>query len=163
MWTLEILINSSWGVDFPCGLAGEESTCNVGDLGSIPGLRRSPGERKDYPLQYSGLQNSMHCIVHGIAKSRTQVTFTHCPTSQSVPCHCPFWPWLMPLGCNLTKSPKAALVLANPPRQLALEGPTAGQDFWFCFFLARGVARGCAKTVASLDQVKVLLQAHSQR
>ena len=39
---------------FPCGSAGEGSTCNVGDLGSIPGLRRSPGERKGYSLQYSG-------------------------------------------------------------------------------------------------------------
>ena len=44
---------------FPCGSAGKES-CNVGDLGSIPGLGRSPGERKGYPLQYSGIfQNSM--------------------------------------------------------------------------------------------------------
>ena len=43
---------------FPCGSAGKESTCNVGDLGSIPGLGRSPGEGKGYPLQYSGLENS---------------------------------------------------------------------------------------------------------
>ena len=44
---------------FPCGSAGKESACNVGDLGSIPGLGRSPGEGKGYPLQYSGLENSM--------------------------------------------------------------------------------------------------------
>ena len=44
---------------FACGSAGKESTCNVGDLGSIPGLGRSPGEGKGYPLQYSGLKNSM--------------------------------------------------------------------------------------------------------
>ena len=44
---------------FPCGSAGKESACNVGELGSIPGLGRSPGERKGYPLQYSGLENSM--------------------------------------------------------------------------------------------------------
>ena len=44
---------------FPCGSAGKESACNVGDLGAIPGLGRSPGEEKDYPLQYSGLENSM--------------------------------------------------------------------------------------------------------
>ena len=56
---------------FPGGSAGEESACNTGDLGSIPGLGRSPGERKDYPLQYSGLENSMDCIVHGVAKSDT--------------------------------------------------------------------------------------------
>ena len=46
MWTLEILINYSWGVDFPCGSAGKESTCNVGDLGSIHGLGRSPSQEK---------------------------------------------------------------------------------------------------------------------
>ena len=54
---------------FPtCGSAGEESVCNVGDLGSIPGLGRSPGEEKGYPLQYSGLENSMDCMVHGVPK-----------------------------------------------------------------------------------------------
>ena len=54
---------------FPCGSAGKESTCNAGDLGSVPGLGRSPGEGKGYPLQYSGLENSMDCIVHGVAES----------------------------------------------------------------------------------------------
>ena len=49
---------------FPGSLAGKESTCNVGDPGSIPGLGRSLGEGKGYPLQYSGLENSMNCIVH---------------------------------------------------------------------------------------------------
>ena len=44
---------------------GKESTCTGGDLGLIPGLGRSPGDRKGYPLQYSGLENSMDCIVHG--------------------------------------------------------------------------------------------------
>ena len=62
---------------FPCGSAGKESACNVGDLGSIPGLGRSPGEGIGYPLQYSGLENSMDCTVHGIAKSRTQLTNFH--------------------------------------------------------------------------------------
>ena len=46
-------------LDFPYGSAGKESAHNVGDLGSIPGLGRSPGEGKGYPLQYSGLENSM--------------------------------------------------------------------------------------------------------
>ena len=53
---------------FPCGLAGTESACNVGDLGSIPGLGRSPRKGKGYPLHSSGLVNSMHCIVHVVAK-----------------------------------------------------------------------------------------------
>ena len=56
---------------FPGGLAGKEFACNMGDLGLIPGLGRSPGEGKGYPLQYSGLENSVDCIVHGVAKSRT--------------------------------------------------------------------------------------------
>ena len=60
-------------MNFPCGSAGKESTFNVGDLGLIPGLGRSPEEGKDYPLQYSGLENSMDCIVHGITKSQTQL------------------------------------------------------------------------------------------
>ena len=47
---------------FPCGSAAKESACNAGDLGLIPGLGRSPGERKGYPLQYSGLENSVGCI-----------------------------------------------------------------------------------------------------
>ena len=47
---------------FPGGSAGKESTCDVGDLGSIPGLGRTPGEGNSYPLQYSGLENSMDSI-----------------------------------------------------------------------------------------------------
>ena len=62
---------------FPCGSAGKESSCNVGDLGSIPGLGRSPGEGKGYPLQYSGLENSMDCIVHGVTTDRTQLSDFH--------------------------------------------------------------------------------------
>ena len=59
---------------FPCDSAGKESSPNAGDLGSIPGLRRSPGEGKGYPLQYSGLKNFMDCIVHGVAKNQTQLS-----------------------------------------------------------------------------------------
>ena len=61
----------------PCGSAEKESTCNVGDLGSIPGLGRYPGEGKVYPLQYSGLENSMDYIVQGVAKSWTRVSEFH--------------------------------------------------------------------------------------
>ena len=59
---------------FPCGSAGKESACNVGDLGSIPGLGRSPGEGKGYPLQYSGLEKSMDYIVHGVTKKELDMT-----------------------------------------------------------------------------------------
>ena len=54
---------------FPGGSAGKESVGNVGDLGSIPGLGRSPGEGNGYLLQYSGLEDSMDYIVHGVTKS----------------------------------------------------------------------------------------------
>ena len=54
---------------FPCDSAGKESACNAGDLGLIPGLERSSGEGKGYPLQYSGLVNSMDYTVHEVAKS----------------------------------------------------------------------------------------------
>ena len=70
-----------WGASllggFPCGSAGKESICNTGDLGSIPGLGRSPGEGKVYPLQYSVLENSMDCIVHGVANSWTWLSNCH--------------------------------------------------------------------------------------
>ena len=59
---------------FPCGSAGKNSSCNAGDLGSNPGLGRSPGEGNSYPLQYSGLENSVDCIVHGVEKSQTRLS-----------------------------------------------------------------------------------------
>jgi len=65
-----LLLLHYFGSHFPCGSAGKESACNVGDLGSVPGLGRSPGEGKGYPLQCSGLDNSMDYIVHGVAKSQ---------------------------------------------------------------------------------------------
>ena len=59
------------------GSAGKESACNEGDLGSIPGLGRGPGEGQGYPLQYSGLENSTDCTVHGVTKSRSQLSDFH--------------------------------------------------------------------------------------
>ena len=70
-----------WG--FPGGSAGKESACNVGDLGSIPSLGRSPGEGKGSPLQYSGLENSMDCIVNGVSKSWTRLSDFHSLTQMS--------------------------------------------------------------------------------
>ena len=70
---------------FSCGSAGKESACNVRDLGLIPGLGRSPGEGKGYPLQYSGLENPMDCIVPGVTKSWTWLKdfhFTSGPTKR---------------------------------------------------------------------------------
>ena len=60
---------------FPGGSAGEGSTSHAGDLGLIPGLGRSPGEGNGYSLQCFGLENSMDCIVHGVANSWTGQQF----------------------------------------------------------------------------------------
>ena len=62
---------------FPGSSAGKESACNAGDLDSIPGLGRSPGQGNSYPLQYSGLENSTDYVVHGVAKSQTQLSDFH--------------------------------------------------------------------------------------
>ena len=62
---------------FYCGSAGKESASSVGNLGFIPGLGRSPGEGKGYPVQYSGLENSMDCTVHGVAKSWIKLSDFH--------------------------------------------------------------------------------------
>ena len=64
-------------MDFPFGSVGKESASNVGDLGSIPGLGRSPEEGKRHPLQYSGPENSMDCIVHRVAKNWTRLRDFH--------------------------------------------------------------------------------------
>ena len=62
---------------FLVGSDGKESACNAWDLGLIPELGRSPGEENGYPLQYSGLENSMDCIVHGVARSWTWLSEFH--------------------------------------------------------------------------------------
>ena len=64
-------------LELPCGSAGKESACNTGDLGLIPGLGRSPGEGKGYPLRYSGLENYMDSIVQEVTKSLMQFSLTH--------------------------------------------------------------------------------------
>ena len=79
MWKLKHrkfkLLKITQQLGFPCGLTGKESACNAGDLGSIPGLKRSPGEGKGYPLQY--LENSMDYMVHGVTKSQTWLSNFH--------------------------------------------------------------------------------------
>ena len=62
---------------FSCGSAGKEYACNAGDLGLIPGLGRSSGKGKGFPLQCSDLENSIDCIVHGVAKSGTWLSGSH--------------------------------------------------------------------------------------
>ena len=77
LYIVYILVLAMWFVGYPCGSAGKESACNVGDLGSIPGLGRSPREGNSYPLQYSGMENCMDCIVHGVAESQTWLSDFH--------------------------------------------------------------------------------------
>ena len=84
-------------LSFPCGSAGKESACNEGDLGSIPGLGRSPVEEKGYPLQYSGLENSRDYIVLEVAKTRTRLSDFHFHFSKS---H--IWAQQNILSCNHT-------------------------------------------------------------
>ena len=62
---------------FPGSSDSKESACNAGDLGLNPGLGSSPGEGNGNLLQYSGLENSMVCIVHGVAKSWTRLSNFH--------------------------------------------------------------------------------------
>ena len=71
---------------FPRGSAGKESACNVKDLGSVPGLGRFPGERKGYPFQYSGLENSMDCIVHRVSKNWTGLSDFHFTSGKNSAC-----------------------------------------------------------------------------
>ena len=96
---------------FPGGSADKESTCNAGDLGLIPELGRSPGERKGYPLQYSGLENSMNCI--GITKSQTQLSNFHFTSLFSVD--------RASLKAQLVKNPPA--MQETPVQFLAWEDP----------------------------------------
>ena len=87
--TLLTLKSVRWVVSalgLPHSSVGKESACNARDPGSVPGLGRSPGERKGYPLQYSGLEKSMDCIVHGVTKSRTRPRDFHF--------HCVYWLYL---------------------------------------------------------------------
>ena len=75
-------VNQSFS--FPGGSAGKESSCNAGDRGPIPGLGRSTEVGNGYPLQYSGLENSMDCTVHGVTKSQTQLNNFQFTSPQSI-------------------------------------------------------------------------------
>ena len=78
---VDLLLSIGWQIrvtlGFPHSSVGKESACNVGYLDSMPGLGRSPGEGKGYPCQYSGPENSMDYIVHGVAKSWTRLSDFH--------------------------------------------------------------------------------------
>ena len=88
------VFDASLMLSFPCSSAGKESACQAGGLGSIPGLGRSPEEGKGYPLQYSGLENFMDCIVHGVTKSQTGLGGFHF-------CHLNIFNLCNPFLCNI--------------------------------------------------------------
>ena len=89
------LANHSSILGFPGGSAGKESTCSAGDLGSVPGLGRSPGEGKGYPLQYFGLENSMgHRESHWAT-----ITFTSVSREVKAVSQCGFSNLTCPPGC----------------------------------------------------------------
>ena len=73
---MELLCYLPYG-GFPGGSGGKESTCNARDLASIPGLGRSAGEGNSFPLRYSGLENSMDSVDHGVLKSWTRLSDFH--------------------------------------------------------------------------------------
>ena len=82
LYMVYILLNYSIYAGFPGSPDGKESACSVGDLGLIPGLRRSPGEGNGYPLQYSCLENPMdrgawQATVSGVTKSRIRLNDFH--------------------------------------------------------------------------------------
>ena len=107
--------------DFPCSSTGKESACNARDLGSIPGLGRSSGEGKGYPLQYSGLENS----VHGVAKrAKTRLSdFQY-----------QFWS-AQPYKGRPPTLPMAPLALSFPNAHPANfhTNPSLKPLVWFCF------------------------------
>ena len=111
----------SWG--FPRGSADKESTCNAGDPGSIPGLGRSAGEGIGYALQYSGLENSMDCILHEVADSdRTErLSLSHVPMQERQE----IWvSWIPGSG----RSP--GVQNDNPLRYFCLENSTDRGAWW---------------------------------
>ena len=94
---------------FPSGSDGKESACNTGDLGSIPGSGRSPGEGNGYPLQYSCLENSMdraawQATVHGVPKSWTQLSDQHFHFNRPNRLAQPILFRTLPLAYHLTQS-----------------------------------------------------------
>ena len=120
-WPLNHLIGLPWYQGFPGSSVGKESACNAGDSSSIPGLGRSLGERSGHPLQYSGLENSMDSIVHGVAKSQIQLSDFHFQGTWGPP-------------SALQNSDQWALgresLLASPNRRTGSSSDSVGPTWW---------------------------------
>ena len=110
---------------FPCGSAGKESPRNAGDLGLTPGLGRSPGEGKGYPLQYSGLENSMDCSPWGHKESEVTEQLSLSPAFL----HSIKWIGILMVHdtlCVLYPHPD------NPDFNYTFAKPTRSEDFNTC-------------------------------
>ena len=121
-WTTPV--DDAGGQGFPGGSAGEESACNAGDPGSIPGLGRATGEGIGYPLQYSGLENSMDYSLGG--RKESDATFT-----------C-WWTVLLPQALLESPSPLLPRLLPCKPFR-SLYSPAIPRPLfqgWFCLALA---------------------------
>ena len=114
----------------PFWLAGKESVCNVIDMSSVPGLGRSPGEGNGYPLQYSGLENSMDCIVHGVTKSQTQLSNFHFYYGWYLPAEYR-WPFNLALPYKLNRSARirmACFSMLNNYNRKGFPGGSVGKE-----------------------------------
>ena len=103
---------------FPGDSTGKESICNAGDLGSNPGFGRSLEEENSYPLQYAGLENSMDCIVHGVAKSQTRLSDFH-------------FLHRSPMSPSNSHDQNELVLSSKPPPPLAFSSLVRGNDTTF--------------------------------
>ena len=144
------------------GSAGNGSPCNAGDLGSIPGLGRSPGEGNSYPLQYSGLENSIDCIVYGVTESQTRLSdfhsHVHCIGDAIQPSH-PLPP-SFPSAFNLSQhhgllqwvsclhqvAKVLALQLQHPK---SIQGLSSFKIDWFDLFAFQGTLKSLLQCYSS--------------
>ena len=119
-------------LQYSCGSAAKESACNAGDRGLISRLGRSLGEGKGYPLQYSGLGNTMECIVHGVTKNRIQLIDFHFHFQSN--------PWFL----TLQRENDYLLGLSgrslgegngNPLQCSCLENPRDGEAWWAAIYV----------------------------
>ena len=148
---------------FPGGSADRESACKVGDLGSIPGLGRFPGEGNGYSLQYSGLENSMDCIVLGWQRVRhnwvififfslfsSLVSLEMIPYPQ-VPAPWPPWAWVVqPVKFS------TCLLLSETKKRQKLHLEKSLRIFTFCLTSNHSVLFLCRKKRGALDKAVLL-------
>ena len=132
-----VITDKAKATGFPGASAGKESACSAGDLGSIPGLGRSAGEGKGYPLQYSGLENSMDCIELGTTEGLSLLAQT--PEKRTVSSECDLGSGQLAVSVALvaplplrdhfpsqSHTLPAPQPLSAPPKSHPLEAPGSG-------------------------------------